>query len=291
MCADINSGTVKAVNVVSTGNVYLHPEQISGTRKPFFWWLLTSRRWVPRPINVYVIYHSSGLVLFDTGQDRASVTDPNYYPGGFIRFMYRRVARFDVGPADTLTEKLRTLGNSITDVNKVVISHLHQDHIGGLRELAHAELVVSSQEWGDMLKPYATGRGFLRKHIEIPGLKWNRISFRHNDDPALAPSTESFDLMGDGSLVLLPTPGHTPGSLSMLVRGSNKNPLLLAGDVGYDAGVMEHGAISGTGDRRQLRDTTAKILELKENMPGLTILTAHDIRAADNLHNTVWSAL
>ena len=55
------------------------------------WWLLTSRRWTaPRPINVYVIEHRDGLVLFDTGQDRASVTDPHDFPGGIVGFFYRR---------------------------------------------------------------------------------------------------------------------------------------------------------------------------------------------------------
>jgi hypothetical protein len=75
-------GTVKAVSVVSTGTVRIHPEHPYGTRKPLYWWLLTSRRWTPpRPINVYVIEHSNGLILFDTGQDRASVTDGSYFPG------------------------------------------------------------------------------------------------------------------------------------------------------------------------------------------------------------------
>jgi N-acyl homoserine lactone hydrolase len=64
------------VSVISTGSVEIHPEHALGTRKPLYWWLLTSRRWLPPgPINVYVIEHARGLLLFDTGQDRASVTD------------------------------------------------------------------------------------------------------------------------------------------------------------------------------------------------------------------------
>lgn len=72
---------VKAVSVVSTGTVEIHPEHALGTGKPLYWWLLTSRQWLPpRPINAYVIEHANGLLLFDTGQDRASVTDDAYFP-------------------------------------------------------------------------------------------------------------------------------------------------------------------------------------------------------------------
>jgi hypothetical protein len=57
------------VSVVSTGTVEIHPEHAYGTRKPLYWWLLTSRKWLPpRPINVYVIGHAKGLVLFDTAK-------------------------------------------------------------------------------------------------------------------------------------------------------------------------------------------------------------------------------
>jgi len=77
------AGAVKAVSVVSTGTVRIRPEHPYGTRRPLYWWLLTSRRWTPpRPVNVYVIEHTKGLILFDTGQDRASVTDGGYFPGG-----------------------------------------------------------------------------------------------------------------------------------------------------------------------------------------------------------------
>jgi N-acyl homoserine lactone hydrolase len=48
-----------------------------------------------------VIEHRDGLVLFDTGQDRASVTDPGYFPGGMTGFLYGRLARFEIGPQET----------------------------------------------------------------------------------------------------------------------------------------------------------------------------------------------
>ena len=107
------------------------------------WWLLTSRRWTsPRPINVYVVEHRDGLVLFDTGQDRASVTDPGYFPSGFTGLLYRRLARFDIAPDQTLTARLAAIGYDIADVHTAVLSHLHQDHIGGLPELGHADIVA-----------------------------------------------------------------------------------------------------------------------------------------------------
>jgi len=85
---------VRAVSVVSTGTVEIHPEQPYGTSKPLYWWLLTSRRWTPpRPINAYIIEHAKGLILFDTGQDRTSVTDDSYFPGGFTGYLYDRLAR------------------------------------------------------------------------------------------------------------------------------------------------------------------------------------------------------
>ena len=71
---------IRRVSVVSTGQVQIRPDHLASTWRPTAWWLLASRRWTgPRPINAYVIEHRDGLVLFDTGQDRASVTDPGYF--------------------------------------------------------------------------------------------------------------------------------------------------------------------------------------------------------------------
>src|SRR6266498_5612700 len=160
---------VKAVSVISTGTVQIHPEQPYGTRKPLYWWLLTSRNWLsPRPINAYVIEHAQGLILFDTGQDRASVTDAAYFPGGFTGSLYDRLARFHIGEQDTLTAQLATLGYAPADVDTAILSHLHEDHIGGLPELAGVDLLVTTAEWEQLAGFSPELRGFLRRHITIP---------------------------------------------------------------------------------------------------------------------------
>src|SRR5262245_12036651 len=130
-----SADAVKAVSVISTGTVRIRPEHAEGSRMPVYWWLLTSRQWTPPlPINVYVIEHADGLILFDTGQDRASVTDGSYFPGGLAGALYDRLGRFDIGEQDTLTAQLAALGYGPADVRTAILSHLHQDHMGGLPE-------------------------------------------------------------------------------------------------------------------------------------------------------------
>ena len=85
----------------------------------------------------------------------------------------------------------------------------------------------------------------MRRHIDLPGLRWHRITAGPADDPGLAPFRSAHDLFGDGSLVLLPTPGHTPGSLSLLVRRPGPAPLLMVGDLSYDAHLLEAGHVPG----------------------------------------------
>jgi N-acyl homoserine lactone hydrolase len=278
------SDAVKAVSVISTGTVEIHPEHAFGSRKPLYWWLLTSRKWVPpRPINAYVVEYANGLLLFDTGQDRASVTDDHYFPGGLTGVIYDRLARFHIGEEDTLTTQLATLGHTPADIDTAILSHLHQDHMGGLCELREAKLLVAQAEWAELSKLAPGPRGFLRSHIQLPGLHWSQIGFEPTDDTALAPLTHSMDVAGDGSLVLLPTPGHTPGSVSLLVRRRTRSPLLLVGDLTYGAELLEQRQLPGVGGRRQLVETTEKVLALKQRMPDLVILPAHDPTAAQRL--------
>jgi N-acyl homoserine lactone hydrolase len=272
---------IRRVSVVSTGTVEIRPEHVGPTRKPMPLWLFTSRRWTaPLPINVYVIEHRDGLVLFDTGQNQASVTDPHYFPGGPAGIIYDRLARFHIGPDETLQARLRGLGLDIADVHTAVLSHLHQDHIGGLPQLTRATVVTTPEEWRTVQRPLPNARGFLRSHIDLPGLRWRQVQTEPISDPELSPFTKGHDLFGDGSLILLSTPGHTPGSLSMLVRRPGHPTLFLVGDLTYDVKLLTAGQLPGVGARGQLRETIGKVNALRQRHPGLVVLAAHDPAAA-----------
>ena len=90
----------------------------------------------------------------------------------------------------------------------------------------------------------------MTRHIDLPGLRWRRIEPEPTDNPGLALFRSCHDLFGDGSLVLLPTPGHTPGSMSLLIRRPGRLPLMMVGDVTYDAHLLEIGHVPGVGSRR-----------------------------------------
>jgi len=278
------AGPIRSVSVVSTGSVQIHPQQPNGSRLPLFAWLLGSRRWTPQlPINAFVIDHEDGLVLFDTGQDRSSITDPRYFPGGLKRFLCGRLARFEIAPDETLVAGLAALGHGASDVRLAILSHLHQDHIGGIRYLPGTEFIVAEAEWRAMERPRSDLDGFLRRHIDLPGVRYRRVRFAPTGDPSLAPFASALDLMGDGSLVLLPVPGHTPGSMALLVRRPRMAPLLMVGDLTYGAELLEAGRVPGVGDAAGLRSSSALVLQLKERHPDLVVLPAHDPRAAERL--------
>ena len=278
------SAPISRVGVLSTGSVQVHPDHAAATWKPMMLWLLTSTKWTaPLPINVFVIEHRDGLVLFDTGQDRASVTDPSYPPAGITGAMYRRSAKAVIPADQTLTAGLGRLGYEPSDVSVVILSHLHQDHIGGLAQLSHARLYVSQAEWDTLSEPRAELAGLMRRHIDLPGLAWTKITPEPTADPALKPFTTAHDIFDDGSLVLIPTPGHTPGSLSLIVRRPEQPALALVGDLTFAPNLLESGHVPGAGDRKQLKQSTAMMNELRRNLGGLVVLATHDPDAEGEL--------
>jgi glyoxylase-like metal-dependent hydrolase (beta-lactamase superfamily II) len=274
---------IKAIHTLSTGTVEQHEEHRNGTWLPRTWWALTSQSWSEAPINVFVIEHRNGLIVFDTGLDPAIVSDPNYIDSAVGRFFLNRIFRLHISPDEALGKQLQALGIQPTKITKAIISHLHFDHVGGISDIPQAELVVSRDEWQQLSEPHPEREWILREHIELPGAKWRQIEFTPSDDPLLAPFGGSHDLMGDGSIMLLPTPGHTPGSLSALLRSEGMAPVLLAADLAYDVDLLMKDQLPGTGNADVLRASYAKVRVLKEQLPDLVITVSHDPATAGQL--------
>lgn len=277
---------VRSIRAFSTGRGFQHKEHRSGGA-PQLWWVLTSRSWVGLPISVFLIEHKDGLILFDTGLDPALETDPSYISQAIGRFLVKRIFRFEIRPEDKLGNLLSAHGVDAGTIKKAVISHLHFDHIGGIADIPQAELLVSAEEWAQLAGPHPERDWILREHIDIPGAKWTPITFQPTDEPAFDEFDGVYDVMGDGSLILLPTPGHTPGSMSLLVRTSMAPPILFVGDLAYSTQAIMEDRMPGTGDPKLLRKTYAKVRRLKKEFPDLLIIPSHDDNAIAKLENVL----
>jgi glyoxylase-like metal-dependent hydrolase (beta-lactamase superfamily II) len=169
-------------------------------------------------VHSFVVEHPAGLCVFDTGQT-ARVARPGSHPAWHP---YLRLARFELGAADELAPQLRADGLDPGDVRWVVLSHLHTDHVGGVAEFGGARVLVARKEW-ELAQGF---RGRLRGYLPQrwpPGLAPELVDFA---GPAVGAFPASHDVAGDGRLLLVPLPGHTPGHSGLLVD----QRLLLAGD-------------------------------------------------------------
>ncbi|CAN5517947.1 N-acyl homoserine lactonase family protein [soil metagenome] len=233
---------------------------------------------------MYVVEHSDGLLLIDAGQDRQSVTDRRrYYPRGPLGWIYGRLGRFDIGSDETLVAGLRALGHSAGDVTHVIVTHLHQDHMGCIGDLPNARVLVADAEWRAAVRAGSVLEGYLRRHIELPGVRWERLALEAAAPAAASPFERAHDVFGDGAVLVLPTPGHSPGSVSVLVTATGIPPLLFVGDLTFDLDVFDQGKVPGVGDAKALQASSEAVRGLRERHPELAILPAHDPAAAGAL--------
>ncbi len=270
---------VASVTVLNCGTAEQHWEHRYGSHLPQLWWVFFGRRWVPLPLQAFLIAHRDGLVLFDTGIDPAVQFDKTYIRQAIGRFLLARIFRLHLKQTDRIDHVLSGVGVETKDIHKAIISHLHFDHVGGISQIPQAELLVNAREWAILSEPHPEKEWILREHIEIPGADWQQISFQATDDPLLVDFEGVHDVMGDGSMILLPTPGHTPGSVSMLIRRDGWKPILLVADLTYEVAMLEADRVPGTGDPEALRASFHNVRRLRDRMPGLEIVASHDFGA------------
>lgn len=192
------------------------------------------------PALVGLIRHpSAGAILFDTGYAEHFFAAT----AGWPERLYRWVTPVDLPPGECLATQLNREGIALHEVAHVFVSHLHADHIAGLRDLPRARIwcAESALHWARQL-----GRLARLRQATLLDLLPEDFAHRHaaieSSAPLRLPAAwhvlgDGHDLLGDGSLWAVPLPGHARGHYGLLLRLLDDRELLLAGDASW--GVRE----------------------------------------------------
>lgn len=195
--ASVPAGTLRVMHVATTGA--RERIVVEGGGKDF----------LDLPVYVYVYEHPTrGTVLIDTGFPRRTADNVKNYPGKqSADLLSLRMHR----PA---ADQLEDIGRTAGDVKNVVVTHMHPDHIGGIEDFPDAALWVSRDEWESAGERTALGKPDTSPFDGHAVVK--RVEF--TGTAPYGPFPGSVDLFGDGSIVLLPAPGHTPGHMAVVVN-------------------------------------------------------------------------
>jgi glyoxylase-like metal-dependent hydrolase (beta-lactamase superfamily II) len=180
------------------------------------------------PCLAYVVRHAdAGAILIDTGLHPDASADLREDFGFAMAFLFS-----DLKPAQTpYDDQLRAVGVSPEDVERVVMTHLHVDHTSGMRLLPNATFLCTRQEWAAAHRRFGAANGYVGHHLP-PASRMELVDFERDGDSD-GVFAKTIDLVGDGTIRLIFTPGHTRGHQSVLLRLDDGRTVLLVGDAAY----------------------------------------------------------
>ncbi len=217
------------------------------------------------PVSMWIVDSPKGLVVFDTGNNVA-ISDGNcksYWAAGNCDFLKPSQTR-----ADVIDAQLKKLGYSVDQVKVVVTSHTHLDHVGNIAMFPKALHVLQKKElyqgwWPEKFQGRAVNGSFVLNDIAT-AREYNYMELAGD-----------YDLFGDGSVMILSTPGHTLGHQSMKVKLASGKTMIITQDAvwmqenldGYPAGL-----------NYSVKDYTDSVNRLKfmRDLEGADIYMAHD---------------
>jgi N-acyl homoserine lactone hydrolase len=207
----------------------------------------------------YLIVHPRGTLLWDAG----TILDAQVKPEGTT------VARATVNK--TLAGQLAEIGYKPSDITYLALSHMHYDHSANANAYAGSTWLVQRPERAAMFPEPPQTNTIVEPDVveKFSALKTAKTKILDGD----------YDVFGDGSVVIISTPGHTPGHQSLFLRLAKYGPLLLSGDLyHYPAERTLHDFLpfAGRGNDAQEAVSKAKV-EALVNKEGATLWIQHDI--------------
>ena len=169
------------------------------------------------PINMWIIDHPMGLIVYDTGNNVA-ISDGNctsHWNEGFCGLLQPSQTR-----ADVIDKQLEKVGFSAGDVKIVITSHSHLDHIGNIEMFPDAIHVIQKKELYQAWWPEKFQRGGAHVVADYDDAR-DFTYFELDGD---------YDLFGDGSVIVISTPGHTLGHQSVKVKMHDTGTVILTQD-------------------------------------------------------------
>jgi len=260
-----------SIHPIQTGTVQIRSAQLRGRGRGFLRQvnMLLDKSWTePLPIYAWLIEHPEGFLLVDTGET-ARTASASYYPRWHP--YYRLALRMSVRPHQEIGSQLLSLGIQAGEVSKVLLTHLHTDHAGGIPHFPSSRFLVNAAE-----HKYARGtpgrlRGYLPQHwptwFQPDSIPFQPVPF--------GPFNHSYFVTAAKDVIVIPTPGHTPGHVSVLVKLDGLN-VLVAGDATYTEGTLLHRQVDGVSpDEGLALRTINNILQLSQERP-MVYLPSHD---------------
>jgi glyoxylase-like metal-dependent hydrolase (beta-lactamase superfamily II) len=231
-----------------------------------------------------VTHPQRGPILIDCGLSTRATFD---LATDFGRFNARFWRRLQSDPGRSLADQLRAGGLKPEQIELAVMTHLHVDHASGMADLPRATFVCSTSEWAASQARLGVFDGYVRRQLPA-AQRVRQIDFDSQSSP-YGPFDRSVDLLGDGSVRLVFTPGHSLGHLCVLLQLTER-PALLIGDAVFTLrNLLEDVPPFRTADETAYQQSVGQIRAFAEQCPDALLLPTHDQQAWRDLEGTARS--
>jgi N-acyl homoserine lactone hydrolase len=234
-----------------------------GVPKSRWWWI---------PIPAFLITHpTAGPILVDTAMHPGVSAKPAANLGRAIATF----AKFRFPDGDLPTQ-LRARGHDPKSIKTVILTHLHFDHASGISEFPNSTFVLSRAEWeGATEGPRPLLEGYRRSHFDYL-FDYRTIDFSRGGIESYASFGRTFDLLGDGSIRLAFTPGHTAGHMCVIAR-LRDHDFVIAGDAVYTGDQLEGNNVPPRPhDEHQWQRSRRDLQRFARQFPQAVVVPSHD---------------